>query len=1253
MKSDRQAMPKLVPVADTVSGARARENPEDTIAHYERLSEHLWLPPKVGEVADTILDAVQKGRTAWGSLSGPYGFGKTAAAVSAWSYARERGFLAIPPLSCTNFDELAHGIAALSATQFPKAEKKILRLFKGVWTEGLDGVVRSDAAAYEVTPQKLRRLFQDKLSKGQLTLDSRCHRLVEFLSKLGDLATEWSNGLLIVLDELQQLLGPLDARAIINFREFVWGMRTERSHCGVIIALDSLLEARLAKWAADILHRIREHGPSLQLSLVYTREFPHWLWGNLISSNGSGTPFFDEATLTRDVLLSLGQFVERTDISNGPRTVVDVFGRAAEHYRETGMSYDIPNLVEDIRQGRFRYFGEGATLQTTLTGLLTDEYVLEDQTREVLVRTLAAFPLGCPPQTLSRFIPHEKKLKKAKSELFRPLLVELSDGLALESLQQVRRQGTDWEQILARCWETLPALDALADHMPDILRRVLAPRLFPKGNPANPQWVRLADESHLALSGWEIVQGTFDESYPQREVALCITREEPEVWPRDVDLCVVLLCDCRLENDVEPTAVLTEKDGVPGIVVSLPVMKPLGQQAPAELERYRKYVQPEPLRPASILSALHDLEAFLGAVGGKDLDADALNPIEQEARIRRAKAFAAIAQDFIARETMRGAVDIGSGRRIHLRGPELLHALFASACRRRFPKYQTLVKTPAWKEVIGTYHSGLKSSLLNSAARQGRQTLTMPKAEMMKEMFGQASAAAGDSLLRVLGPLVETSGTPEQFSIRLALHPAEVLLLNYLKSLKGAKSVPMEAGKQYLRHHGYIEAEAEEIIRLLADRELIVTDSDGRLRVVQDAEAAREALLEKVAVAGRQLKRFDGGDLDTPPDTDSIKELQAYANALDERLAARVEELFKEVAKIADSLRAMIGTVVATDVKSEWAVTNLSIHFTGVANLLTKTREDLLKALRKELKRVEEESDKASHTGIEWAAGWRRKRDSFFNSTEKLRDRVEQLTTRAAALNLWAPRNDQLRATGILCEKVRDTDPGPLKTLHQLVRDYRERFSLDAWSSLGTADEFGARLRSVQSEVQGLLFRQAQAFNRELETLRREYRLLLQSTRTAPPPSFDAAVNGNANLDTLHEVFQQLYRWALAEFRAVAAECRQRREKGQAWRDLSSAHTSWKEVDQQVEKACQAIMGGADFEAICRVGDKVLRMLNGFIASDSKSNGGGLRPVTYNDPSEPPDFEQLKDIFMRGEVSIRVEPRNEVARIAPSKRDEV
>jgi hypothetical protein len=111
---------------------------------------------------------------------------------------------------------------------------------------------------------------------------------------------------------------------------------------------------------------------------------------------------------------------------------------------------------------------------------------------------------------------------------------------------------------------------------------------------------------------------------------------------------VVVLCDPRPDTAVESSAELVEKDGVTGIVIRLPVMKPLEQQVPAELERYRKYVQPEPFRPATILSAVHDLEVYLGDLGGKD-DSDASRPVEEEARMRRAKAFVTITLDFIVR----------------------------------------------------------------------------------------------------------------------------------------------------------------------------------------------------------------------------------------------------------------------------------------------------------------------------------------------------------------------------------------------------------------------------------------------------------------------------------------------------------------------------------------------------------------------------------------------------------------------------
>ena len=114
---------QILPIADTVSGSSARENPKQTLEHYNLLANQLWLSSRVSDVADSVFSNVQRGYTAWGSLSGPYGFGKTASAIALWAHARNSGFLAIPPLSCTNFNELAAGIASLAGVQNPHIKK--------------------------------------------------------------------------------------------------------------------------------------------------------------------------------------------------------------------------------------------------------------------------------------------------------------------------------------------------------------------------------------------------------------------------------------------------------------------------------------------------------------------------------------------------------------------------------------------------------------------------------------------------------------------------------------------------------------------------------------------------------------------------------------------------------------------------------------------------------------------------------------------------------------------------------------------------------------------------------------------------------------------------------------------------------------------------------------------------------------------------------------------------------------------------
>ncbi len=1214
---------QILPIADTVSGSAARANPEQTLEHYNRLANQFWLSSKVSEVADNVFSGVRSGHTTWGSLSGPYGFGKTASAIALWAHARDSGFLAIPPLSCTNFNELATGIASLAGVQNPEIKRQVDKLFRDVFTEGLKPMVQADAKRYAVPPQTVRKIYNDKFSAGQFTVDSHPHRTVEFLSKLGELATENTKGLVIILDELQQLLGPLDARAIVQFREFVWGLRTERSPCGVILALDSLLEARLARWASDILHRIRESGPALQLTDIYTREFPKWLW-NKFSSNGKQASPFPSAALSENVLTSLGQFVERPDLANGPRTVVDVFSRSVIHYQETKSSYDIPDLIDDIHQGRFRYFGEGAAVQSILTQILSDEWILEDEGRKKLVTTLVAFPQGCPKKILHDQISDKTQIEKARSELFAPLLVELSEGLALEPLQQVRRTRTDWEQILSRCWETLPSLDALVGHAPNMILRILAPKIFPKGTPIKPVWEWLSDESSAALTGWYILRGTFDDAYPQREIALYVADKEPEFWLEDVDVSIALVCDASTDPGADSKVELLDKNDGSCILMRLPILKPLADRIPADLQHYEKYVQPEPFRPVTILAALHDLEAFLGDLIDNPNDTDTALLPEEQVEMEKGKAFAKIAVDFVLRELLTGTVDIEIGSPIHLRGPELLRALFIQACRRRFPDYQTLTTTARWQDVLSDYRKGL-SSRSNPAERQGQEEITMPKAKLYETLFGQVSTAAGDSFIKKLGPFVEAKNNSESFSLCLTMHPAENALIDYFKGLSNHQPIPFDAAVEFLHHQGYIKVETEEIVKILIARECLSKNSDGSIRFIPNAEVERSRLLDKIAEMNDKLHRLEiTNDGALIHKNASIANLQESLNLQQTRLETAVERQITDLKNSVHTLQNLIGTVNAA-LPTEWLDSDLSTHLKGISSKLKDSQNNLLKTLRKELGSAVKELDLFSGpTDVEWAITQKDKKISFSGTLQRLQNRVTEFEERSKALTSWQVLNSQLRSTDALCAKVGETEHGPVQALSQLVTEFKERFATDSWIPLFTATEFSERLGSIQSEVQGLLYSHFQNFNKELAEIRHQFNSLLSST---PPPMFDILTEKRPQNHSIHKSFQKLYQWTFEGFRTVVTECQKEKENGAQWRDPDNEGRSWKKLQTEVEEVLSADKEPLSFEVVQRIGSKVLLIQRGFTEAIF-----GL----FDDSDQPPDFEKLEQLFQKGKIQIQV-----------------
>lgn len=1217
----------LSTIADTVSGIRARHDPKGTIEHYEGLARHLWLPSQVQDLAEGMFTTVGKGQTAWGSLSGDYGFGKTSATIALWRYASNQGYLAIPPISCTSFDELAFAVASLAAEQAPKCKKKKIRtIFENTWAGDLRVASKKDAVRYAIEQKTARRLLEDKFDAGQLKLDGQCHRFVEFLSKLGDFSTSWSKGLIIILDELQQLLGPLDARAIIEFREFVWGFRTESSSCGIVISLDSMLEARMARWANDILHRIREQSPALQMSQIYTREFPSWLWNNLTTKNGNGGPVLDPNILTDDVIVSLGQFTERPDLANGPRTVVDVFSRASNQFQTTKQPYDLGQFVGDVRDGKFRYFGENALIQKILIEFSKDEWITSDEARHLTVSTLAAFPSGLPEAIWEKKVPSKRKRQQLRAELFEPLLVQLSGGLALEELQNVRRSRADWEGVLSRAWETLPSFDTILSHTPNYLWRIVLPLLFPNEGNEKLKWVQVSDDRDHTLTGWYRLRGTFDDNYPSREIGLWIGTDLPQKLPHDVDLCISLICEGDPASEAD--ARIEESKGLVHAVLHLPVLKPLFANLPSELERAHKHIQPEPFNLGIILHAIHDIEAVMGGLLVDSEITEQIENVQGDKERVRARTFVKNVMEFVLREGFQGRIQAGKYSLTQY-GKELVRALFTQACKLRFPQYESLMNIPSWRDIHERYRTCLSLEHLTPNQRRGKDPLTGTKAELLESLFSQTSSTVGDTYLRLLGSLIEKSGSPHQFELRFSQHPAEKALLEYAKRVGRNGRIPSTAAIEFLRHEGYLEAESNEVIQILVARELISINDKKEIFVIQNIDEARQDLICAILESQRQLPNLDptftkDGLRDLP-----LGKLQAFLGEITERrelVAATRREALEEKASEA---RQLIGTLTACRIDDSSASTEISQHLSGIADQLRETKDRLILAVRKHTKTIEHQALEADTTPTKS----RRKNHSAFDESDKvaadLGTRVLQYTKRLAAFENWRAINQQLHSTRSLCNKLSQTEPEYLMALDRVTDMWREKFATDAWETLLNAKLFETTLYDIQSKVQTLIFSHLQTFNSESTRFCDEFGAFLQAGLR---PVFEI----NEGLPSVGENYEKLYAWVLNGLRDTLEKCRSRKQSGERWNLQDSSR--WSSLNAQADRSLEKCSSDPRFEDLIMLGTRVKRLVGGF-EGNLGDEPDSLRK-SYTNPTEPPDFKRLEKKFRAGEIIIWIEPKH-------------
>jgi hypothetical protein len=191
----------------------------------------------------------------------------------------------------------------------------------------------------------------------------------------------------------------------------------------------------------------------------------------------------------------------------------------------------------------------------------------------------------------------------------------------------------------------------------------------------------------------------------------------------------------------------------------------------------------------------------------------------------------------------------------------------------------------------------------------------------------------------------------------------------------------------------------------------------------------------------------------------------------------------------------------------------------------------------------------------------------------------------------------------------------------------RERFSTKSWEPLGEASEFLAGLRPTGQALQRMLYSQARAFYKELEALRCQFGLLLPAISA---PEFETRGSSRKVSPGGYAAFDGLYRWAFSGFSASFATAKELKVRGLPWADPRKKKRSWNELATALERALAAGDGALAFERVVKVGEQVSEILRGF---GSESAG------VFDDPEVAPDFDAIREMYRRGEVVIRVEPR--------------
>lgn len=387
-------------VVSTVSDEDLLTRPQEMESRY-RYHVETFIP--MGDVEDfghRLIKQVQAAKAPKGSLVAPYGYGKTSTLAFLWHMCEKQGMVAVPPFYCASWFDVLKATYGWVKYRLENSQPDLItdldEIYGKYTTTTLEEMAKWHAEEHGIASRTALRLLNDLLEKGALVLKLTPANLLLFLDATANLVVRAGfKGLAVLVDEFQQYLSKEAnlRRAAQEFREFVLGLDTRATPLGVILVLPTYAESQVQELGQDILARLKKDKFYYRLQDIYTNDFPARLWNRYMKAFELGE--IAEEIIDAETLRAIGQILEREDLGEGPRTVIECFQQAITCYQDRGRSYTPINLIDDFLEAHIRFQAQVNKVKTVTRQALASE-VVDTPEKKQAVRLLAAFPRGCP-----------------------------------------------------------------------------------------------------------------------------------------------------------------------------------------------------------------------------------------------------------------------------------------------------------------------------------------------------------------------------------------------------------------------------------------------------------------------------------------------------------------------------------------------------------------------------------------------------------------------------------------------------------------------------------------------------------------------------------------------------------------------------------------------------------------------------------------------------------------------------------------